>query len=132
MTGFPLRTALIVAPLLASILSAAPARAEVIERVVAVVNDEALFLSELRRRSAPYLGRVMSAPSEAERIAGLNQLYQELLQRMIDEVLIEAGFDAGVCRGGAPASPAVSSSSWAMMSAPPVGCMRSKVGCSSG
>ena len=89
MTGFPLRTALIVAPLLASILSAAPARAEVIERVVAVVNDEALFLSELRRRSAPYLGRVMSAPSEAERIAGLNQLYQELLQRMIDEVLIE-------------------------------------------
>ncbi len=65
------------------------ARAEVIERVVAVVNEDALFLSELRTRSLPYLSRVMSAPSEAERMAGLSQLYSELLERMIDERLIE-------------------------------------------
>ncbi|MEM6958447.1 MAG: SurA N-terminal domain-containing protein [Myxococcota bacterium] len=72
-----------------SLSGASMARAEVIERVVAVVNDEALFLSELRRRASPLLDRVMSAPTEAERVAGLGQLYSELLEVMINEALID-------------------------------------------
>lgn len=65
------------------------ASADVVERVVGVVNDEALFLSELRRRSIPFLDRLAAAPTDAERTAGLLQLYTELLDRMVDEVLIE-------------------------------------------
>lgn len=79
---------LVVGVFLATALPKA-AEADVIERVVGVVNDEALFLSELRRRSLPFLDRLMSAPSEAERTAGLLQLYGELLDRMVDEILIE-------------------------------------------
>lgn len=68
-------------------LSASPARAEVIERVVAVVNTDAIFLSELRRRAAPFLERAMAAPSQAARMAAIEQLYQQLLERMIQEEL---------------------------------------------
>ena len=42
---------------------AMPARADVVERVVAVVNDDAVFLSELRTKAAPYLARAMSLPA---------------------------------------------------------------------
>lgn len=66
----------------------APVRADVIERVVARVNDDAVFLSELRRRATPFLPQVMDAPSEAERIARLGQLYNQLLEALIEEVLL--------------------------------------------
>ena len=61
---------------------------EVVERVVAVVDEEPLFLSELRRRAVPFFPRVLSAPL-GQREALLEQLYRELLQKMIDEKLIE-------------------------------------------
>ncbi|MBX3275037.1 MAG: SurA N-terminal domain-containing protein [Sandaracinaceae bacterium] len=83
-----------VTPLVATTLAllalgslARPARAEVIERVVAVVNDDAIFLSELRRRAAPYLERAMSVPSAAGRMAAIEQLYGEVLDRMVQEQL---------------------------------------------
>lgn len=63
------------------------AEAEVVERVVAVVNDEAIFLSELRRRAGPYLQRAMALPSQEARIAAIQQLYSELLDRMVQEEL---------------------------------------------
>ncbi len=62
---------------------------EVIERVVAVVNDEAIFLSELRRRAIPFLPQAMSGASEVERMARLEQLYSQLLDALVDEELIE-------------------------------------------
>lgn len=64
-----------------------PAEAEVIERIVAIVNEQAIFLSELRRRASPFLPQVMTAGSEAERIARLDQLYSELLGRLVEEEL---------------------------------------------
>lgn len=67
--------------------TAAPARAEVIERVVAVVNDDAILLSELRRRAAPFLERAMSVPTAQGRMAAIEQLYGEVLQRMVEEQL---------------------------------------------
>jgi peptidyl-prolyl cis-trans isomerase SurA len=70
-----------------AILAAAPARAEVVERVVATIDDDAIFLSELRRRAAPFLERVMAAPSEAQRMAAIEQLYSQLLERMVEEEL---------------------------------------------
>lgn len=68
---------------------ATQSKAEVIERVVATVNDEAIFLSDIRRRALPFLDRVMSAPTEEERVTGLGMLYQEITERAIDEELIE-------------------------------------------
>lgn len=72
---------------LALLFVAVPARAEVVERVVAVVNEEAIFLSELRQRAAPFLGQIMEAPSQAQQMAAIEQLYRELLDRMVQEEL---------------------------------------------
>jgi peptidyl-prolyl cis-trans isomerase SurA len=65
------------------------ARAEVIERVVATVNDDAIFLSELRRRAAPFLERVITGASEAERPQRIKRLYEQFLRELIDDQLIE-------------------------------------------
>ncbi len=75
--------------ILAGFAPSAKAQGEVVERVVAVVNEEAIFLSDLRRRSIPLLDQVMGAPSAEERMAGLRQLYTEMLERLIDEELIK-------------------------------------------
>lgn len=65
------------------------AEGEVIERVVAVVNDDAIFLSELRVKAAPRLASAMaSARTEAERLAAIRRIYEEELERLIDERLI--------------------------------------------
>ncbi len=70
-------------------VSSVHVRADVIERVVATINDEAVFLSELRRRATPFLPQVMSQPDQATRMAALRQLYSELLERLIDEELFQ-------------------------------------------
>lgn len=69
-------------------LAAGSARADVVERVVATVNDDAIFLSDLRARAVPFLPQVADAGTETERMARLKELYEELLTYMIDERLI--------------------------------------------
>jgi len=64
------------------------AGADVIERVVATVNNEAIFLSDLRKRAVPFLPQVAEAGTEAERMSRLKDLYDELLNYLIDEQLI--------------------------------------------
>jgi peptidyl-prolyl cis-trans isomerase SurA len=69
---------------------ASPARAEPIERVVAVVNDEAVLLSDLRRRATPYLEHALRGTvSETEKKTRIKQLYEQLAQQLIDDELIE-------------------------------------------
>lgn len=63
------------------------AQTETIERVVAVVNTEAIFLSQVRQRAAPMLGQVMTLPSSTERMAAADQLYQQVLDRMVVQEL---------------------------------------------
>jgi peptidyl-prolyl cis-trans isomerase SurA len=66
------------------------ARAEVIERIAAVVNDRAILLSELRRRAAPFLEQALSdASGQGERMARIKQIYKQLLQQLVDEELVE-------------------------------------------
>ena len=65
------------------------ARAEVIERVVATVNDDAIFLSELRRRAAPFLEQVVAGADENERKSRIGRLYEQLLKELVDDQLIE-------------------------------------------
>jgi peptidyl-prolyl cis-trans isomerase SurA len=63
--------------------------ADIIERVVAVVNDEAIFLSELRRRSLPFLRQVLEQTPPEERDSTLRAVYRQVLDALIDENLIE-------------------------------------------
>lgn len=66
------------------------AAAEPIERVVAVVNDEAVLLSDLRRRATPYLEHALrGTQSESERQARIKSLYEQLAQQLVDDELIE-------------------------------------------
>lgn len=67
-------------------MRAQPVRADVIERVIAIVDDEAIFLSELRRRAVPFLAQVDRVP-ELQREAAVSQLYTELLDHLVDEAL---------------------------------------------
>lgn len=66
-----------------------PAHAEIIERVVATVNDDAIFLSELRRRAAPFLEQVISGASDDERPKRIKRLYEQFLKELVDDQLIE-------------------------------------------
>ncbi|MGB0678030.1 MAG: peptidylprolyl isomerase [Polyangiales bacterium] len=65
-----------------------PGHAEVLERVAASVNDEAILLSELRQRAAPYLSALMAIEAKRQRLSKLRKLYQNLLTELIDAVLI--------------------------------------------
>lgn len=66
------------------------ARAEVIERVAAIVNDQALMLSELRRRAAPFLEPALEGATDAkDRQKRITQLYSRLLTQLVDEELVE-------------------------------------------
>ncbi len=82
-------TRFLVALLAVATLSApSTTHADVVERVVAVVDDEAIFLSQLRLRSIPFLDRIRSARSQQERVRLREELYQRLLDELIDEELI--------------------------------------------
>ena len=69
-------------------LAAGSTAADVVERVVATVDNEAIFLSDLRTRAAPVLPQVAYAATDTERKARLKELYEELLNYLIDEQLI--------------------------------------------
>jgi peptidyl-prolyl cis-trans isomerase SurA len=69
---------------------AASARAEVIERVVAVVDEDVVLLSELRRRSMPFLEQTMyGAETPKEKTERVKELYERLIQQLVDEQLIQ-------------------------------------------
>lgn len=70
-------------------LAAAPAaQATLVERIVAVVGERAILLSDLRSRAQPYLVQVhQSVPEGAQRNAAISQLYRTVLERLVDEEL---------------------------------------------
>lgn len=69
---------------------ALPAEAVVVERVVAVVGDEAILLSQLRKRGEPFQRLILKqVPAGAQRAAAESQMYSDLLEKMIEEELQE-------------------------------------------
>jgi peptidyl-prolyl cis-trans isomerase SurA len=65
-----------------------PAEAVVVERIVAIVGERAILLSELRDRARPYLVAVQQKmPSGAQQAAAESQIFKELIEKMIDEEL---------------------------------------------
>ena len=66
------------------------ADAIIVERVVAVVGDRPILLSELRNRAKPNLLRLMAGQRDANfHAAAETEIYKEFLARMIDERLME-------------------------------------------
>lgn len=73
---------------LAPLLAAGLAHGAVVERVVAVVGERAILLSDLRARARPFLLRVYrDVPPGASRTAAISQMYQLLVGRMVDDAL---------------------------------------------
>ena len=85
----PFRLALSFAVAATALAGAArPARAVVVERVVAVIGDRPILLSELRRRAKPFLLQIASRlPPGPQQTAAETQVFKELIQKMIDDEL---------------------------------------------
>lgn len=67
---------------------ARPAHATVVERVVAVVGERAILLSDLRGRAQPFLVQIVNqVPNGAQRNAAISQLYKGLIEKLVDEEL---------------------------------------------
>lgn len=81
----------LVAPALlaaAAFAAAAPAHAVVVERVVAVVGDRPILLSDLRTRARPFLLQIAAkVPPGPQQAAAESQVMKELIQKMVDEEL---------------------------------------------
>lgn len=66
------------------------ARASIVERVVAVVGERPILLTELQHRAHPFRGRIYGASSNQAQVAAQeSDLYRHLLQRMIEDQLEE-------------------------------------------
>lgn len=79
-------------------LECAPAQATIVERVVAIVNQTPILLTDLQERAKPFLMRVYaSVPDGPQRSATISQVMQTILDRMIEEELEdEAAKRAGI------------------------------------
>jgi len=77
------------ASLASAILASAPrAEAVVVERIVAIVGDKPILLSELRARGKPFLLQILqNVPAGAQQAAAQSQLQKDLLEKMVDEEL---------------------------------------------
>jgi peptidyl-prolyl cis-trans isomerase SurA len=62
---------------------------EVVERIVALVNNELITLSELEEMGKPLLDQVRQTSSPAEREERLKKARQEVLDHLIDSKLLE-------------------------------------------
>jgi peptidyl-prolyl cis-trans isomerase SurA len=61
---------------------------EIIDRVVCVVDDDAIFLSELERRARPFLAEIPAGLSAQQRAERRTEVLRTALDRMIDDQLI--------------------------------------------
>jgi len=76
--------------------AARPARAAIVERVVAVIGDRPILLSELRKRARPFLLQIASRlPPGPQQAAAETQVLKELIEKMIDDELEGQAADKG-------------------------------------
>jgi peptidyl-prolyl cis-trans isomerase SurA len=74
--------------LVGAALCATVARARVVERIVAIVNDDIVLLSELEDRLRPLYPQLQQIPDQTAREQKLQELKRQMLAMMIDEELI--------------------------------------------
>ena len=71
-----------------------PAEASIVERIVAVVGERPILLTELRHRARPMLYRIaLSTPNPTQQAAQESEMFRELLTQLIDERLEEQAAD---------------------------------------
>lgn len=71
-----------------------PAEAAIVERIVAVVGERPILLSELRWRARPFLFRIAQQSLNAsQQAAAESEIFREVLTRLIDERLEEQAAD---------------------------------------
>ena len=75
--------------ILGVLLLCAPVRAEVVDKIVAVVNDEIITLYEFNTAFEPYRKNIENTYKGADKEAVIQQTRQAFLQRLIDNMLIE-------------------------------------------
>lgn len=76
--------------LIVSATATASAAAEVLDRIVAVVNEDIILLSELNERMAPYRQRIRQQNFDAEQERQtIFQVREEMLHRLVDEKLTD-------------------------------------------
>jgi peptidyl-prolyl cis-trans isomerase SurA len=74
--------------------TAAPAHATIVERIVAVVGERPVLLTDLRKRAKPYLVQIYAtSKNPAQQAAQESEMFRELLNRIIDERLEEQAAD---------------------------------------
>ncbi len=89
-----LRSALSAAALVLGVATAIPvARAAIVERVVAVVGEQPILLTELRQRARPFLIRMYAQVPVAQQKIEEARLYKELLQKLVDERVVSLAAD---------------------------------------
>jgi peptidyl-prolyl cis-trans isomerase SurA len=76
--------------ILAVLLCAASARAELKERIAAIVNGQPILLSDVEERVGPELARVMQQPASTQRDKERSDLLKRGLEELVDEKLIES------------------------------------------
>lgn len=87
-------TALVSAVLAEAAVTGATAEAAIIERIVAVVGERPILLSELRQRARPHLYRIaLQTQNPSQAAAAETEMFRELLTRLIDERLEEQAAD---------------------------------------
>src|SRR5688572_1095465 len=73
-----------------ALLLAVPAQAEIVDRIVAVVNDEIILLSELAKNAAPYEERAaQEAGDQIGRALARKEVRKKVLDEMIANKLVE-------------------------------------------
>jgi peptidyl-prolyl cis-trans isomerase SurA len=71
------------------ILLSAPVHAEVVDKIVAVVNDEIITLYEFNTAFEPYLKNIENTYKGNDKAAVIKQTKDAFFQRMVDNILIE-------------------------------------------
>ncbi|MBL8919642.1 MAG: peptidylprolyl isomerase [Myxococcaceae bacterium] len=76
--------------LLVLLLGSLPVRAELVDRVAAVVNNDIIALSEVEARAAPELARIKAEPDPARRGELRALIVKRVLEGLIGEKLMDA------------------------------------------
>lgn len=75
--------------LVATLAFSAVSHAAVVERIVAVVGERAILMSDLRERARPMLVRInQELPAGAQRSAAISQVYKSVIEKLVDDELI--------------------------------------------
>lgn len=91
-----LASAALLAPLgfaLAFTTYGAPASATVVEKVIAIVGDQPILLSELNQRARPYLVKIYGSVPKMQQDVAITEMRAELIKKMVEERLVALSAD---------------------------------------